>query len=76
MSIAALRTGMSPRWAGVLVILTALVFSTPPQPIGPMPWAGQIVVSVLYAIGLSGIGLALWSSATSAAPVVSARAVS
>jgi hypothetical protein len=69
MSIAAIRAGMFPRWARMLVILAALVYATPPQPIGPMPWAGHIVVSIVYAIGLSGIGLALWAGVGAAARV-------
>jgi hypothetical protein len=34
-----------------------------------MPWAGHIVVSIVYAIGLSGIGLALWAGVGAAARV-------
>jgi hypothetical protein len=62
LGIATIRAKILPRWGAVLVMVGAILFQLPPQPIGPFPTIVILLGAVLYGAGTVWIGLALWSS--------------
>jgi hypothetical protein len=62
LGIATIRAGILPRWGAVLVMLGAILFNLPPQPLGPFPTFVILVGAVLWGAGAVWIGFALWSS--------------
>jgi hypothetical protein len=68
--IAALRAGVLPRDGTALLTVGAVLGMAPPQPLGAMPWAGLVLGGVLFGVGATRLGLALWreeATATAAA---------
>jgi len=61
LGIATIRAKILPRWGAVLVMLGAILFNLPPQPIGPFPTFVILIGAVLWGAGAVWIGLALWS---------------
>jgi hypothetical protein len=58
-SLAAIRAGAIPRWAGAAIIVGAILLDSPPEPVGPTPWAVIAIGSVIMGGGLVGFGYAL-----------------
>ena len=61
LGIATIRAKILPRWGAVLVMLGAILFQLPPQPIGPFPTFVILLGAVLYGAGAVWIGFSLWS---------------
>jgi hypothetical protein len=60
--LAMLRASVLPRWGIVLFVVGAVLGMGPPQPLGPLPWAGLVLGGVLFGIGGIWLGYALWTS--------------
>ena len=54
------RAGRLPRGPLVLWAVGGAVGLVPPEPLGPLPWAGLVLAGVLYGIGAAGLGWWLW----------------
>ena len=59
--IATLRAGILPRTGTLLLVVGAVLGMAPPQPLGPMPWAGLVLGGVMFGGGSAWLGYALWS---------------
>lgn len=62
LGIATIRARILPRWGAVLVMLGAILFNLPPQPIGPFPTFVTLLGAILFGAGAVWIGYTLWSS--------------
>jgi uncharacterized membrane protein YiaA len=60
------RAGIVPAWCGWLVAIGAVVQAIPPQPFGPAPWIVTDIGWVVMAIGLAGMGVDGWRTASPA----------
>lgn len=62
------RAGRLPR--GPLLLWTAggVVGMVPPEPLGPLPWAGLVLAGVIYGVGAAGLGWWLWRQPMDAPP--------
>jgi hypothetical protein len=58
------RAGIVPPWSGWMVAIGAVVQAIPPAPIGPAPWIVIDIGWVIMAVGLIGIGIHGWRSAS------------
>jgi hypothetical protein len=54
------NAGLLPRWAGFTAAAGAAIGLIPPRPFGNSPWIVMDVAWVIFAIGLTGLGLAGW----------------
>lgn len=54
------RAGRLPRGPLLLWALGGAAGMVPPEPLGPLPWAGLVLAGVLYGIGAAGLGWWLW----------------
>jgi hypothetical protein len=54
------NAGLLPRWAGFTTAAGAAIGLIPPRPFGNAPWMFMDVAWVIFAIGLTGLGLAGW----------------
>lgn len=59
--LATLRAGVLPRWGTVLFVVGGVLGMGPPQPLGPLPWAGLVLGGVVFGIGGIWLGYALWT---------------
>ena len=57
------NAGLLPRWAGFVTAAGAAIGLVPPRPFGGAPWIVMDVAWVLFAIGLTGLGVAGWRAA-------------
>jgi hypothetical protein len=58
------NAGKLPRWAGFTTAAGAAIGLIPPRPFGNSPWLVMDVAWVIFAIGLTGLGLAGWRITT------------
>ena len=56
-----LRAGVLPRAAAVLLAVGVVLAITPPEPVGPMPWAGLTLGGILFGAGEVWLGSLLWA---------------
>jgi len=56
-----LRAGLAPRWMTVVWVVGAVTGMIPPQPLGPLPWAGLVLGGVLFGAGAALLGYTVWS---------------
>lgn len=54
------NAGLLPRWAGFMTAAGAALGMIPPHPFGNAPWIVTDIAWVIFAIGLSGMGVAGW----------------
>src|SRR5262249_57125129 len=59
--VAMLRAGVLPRGGAWLLIVGVVLAILPPEPVGPVPWAGLVAGGVLFGAGEVWLGYALWS---------------
>ncbi len=60
LGIAMWRAGLLPRDGTATYAVGAILGMAPPQPLGAMPWAGLVLGGVLYGLGGTRLGLAVW----------------
>ena len=58
------NAGLLPRWAGFTTAAGAAIGLIPPRPFGNSPWMVMDVAWVIFAVGLTGLGLAGWRITT------------
>jgi hypothetical protein len=58
------NAGLLPRWAGLATAAGAAIGLIPPRPFGNAPWILMDVAWVIFAIGLTGLGVAGWRATT------------
>ena len=51
-----------PRWAGLMTAAGAAIGLIPPRPFGSAPWIIVDIAWIIFAVGLTGLGLAGWRS--------------
>lgn len=54
------RAGLLPRGPLLLWALGGAAGMVPPEPLGPLPWAGLVLAGVTYGLGAAGLGWWLW----------------
>jgi hypothetical protein len=64
--LATWRAGLLPRWGTVALTVGAVLGMIPPQPLGPLPWAGLVVGGVLFGLGSTSLGYAVWRGSAAA----------
>ena len=60
LGIVVAKAGLLPRWTGWATAAGAALGLIPPRPFGPAPWLLMDIAWVIFAIGLTGMGIAGW----------------
>lgn len=58
--LATLKADVLPRWGALSMMLGAVLFTIPPEPFTPVPWAVFVAGGILLGAGLGWLGYAVW----------------